>query len=555
MLPIGSVAPACDRLTSQGFRSTTAQSTTQYRAALAKVLNSSEFVGAKQLREFLAYVGEAALAGKTQVDQIEIAQAVLGRGADFNPVDDSTVRKIGSLLRQRLDKYYQNEGAGDAIIISVPVRSYVPVFRERHGLESNGLVTHGAPAVAEAKPVGSKGHPKWLLWALPVLFATLGLAAGYALWDGKFPAPQADGEFRLSTVKGDFIHRPLDLPGSAIQIASGLGEREDLVGRLTFRPEEAGQQAGLLFFQDPDNYIKLTRQFLSRVTLEFGAEQNGVYAKPPGTFEFDPSGQDLKPIWLSIRRAGDNFEAYRSPDGEVWQKVGNTVKATLSGPGVKAAFYANRGRTDSKDVVARFDHVSHGLLFHDMEPGELTANSLPGWILKPPCAEQGRVKMERSALVFDLNQQTPCAMSLSRSLPAGDWTLQTKVDFVPSNGSAAGLYVSGTKGTIRLVRWDASGGSISVEYQQRKLISQRDFQGWPPIVLYLECRNGRLKARYARDDLTMHQLPLDVPVEELGTNLIAGLHAARPSWAQGSNGSQARFSWILQEVHHSSNYR
>ena len=494
------------------------------------------------------------MTGKSQIDQVEIARAVLRRGDDFNPIDDSTVRKIGSLLRQRLDKYYQHEGAADPVVITLPVRSYVPIFRERSPAGA-AISSDAADSRATLEQAPLQGSARqWVWWASAVLLVALGLGGGY-LWRDMRASPQPlSSEFQLYTVKGDFMHLPLDMPGSAIQVGPELLDREDFIARLFFRPGQAEQQAGLLMFRDADNYVKLTRHFISRVNLEFGAERNGIYPKPPGTFQFDPSGQDGRPIWLTIRRIGQSFEGFHSHDGDSWAKTGNTLPVALPTAGVRAAFFANRSRTDSTEVPAQFDNLSHGLVFHDMEEEVVKPGSLPGWKLQSWGEAAGNLRMEHSALLFDFNIKAPAGMTLSRPVTPGDWTIQTRVDLVPSGGSAAGLHVTGSKGTLRVMRWDLGGGSISVEQQWRKQINHRDFEGWPPVTLFLECRNGRLKARYTRDGSSIQELPVNTPIEELGTGLTAGLYAGRPSWAQGVSTSQARFSWFLEEIHKTSNF-
>jgi hypothetical protein len=77
----------------------------RYRQHLKKVLESAEFGNSRQVRDFLNYVAEAALQGRSHLGQVEIAERVLKRGNDFNPLDDASVRKIATLTRQKLDKY------------------------------------------------------------------------------------------------------------------------------------------------------------------------------------------------------------------------------------------------------------------------------------------------------------------------------------------------------------------------------------------------------------------------------------------------------------------
>ena len=81
-----------------------------FRSELARVLTSPEFASSRQLQEFLRFTSEKALAGEKHLDQVEIASLVLGRNDSFNPVEDSSVRKLASLARKRLTQYYQRTG-------------------------------------------------------------------------------------------------------------------------------------------------------------------------------------------------------------------------------------------------------------------------------------------------------------------------------------------------------------------------------------------------------------------------------------------------------------
>ena len=101
----------------------TAANVELFRQQLHRILSSAEFASSRQLREYFQYLAEAAFSGRTQLEQAEIAEAVLRRGKDFNPVDDASVRKLATLLRQKLAAYYAGEGAQDDILVTLPTRS------------------------------------------------------------------------------------------------------------------------------------------------------------------------------------------------------------------------------------------------------------------------------------------------------------------------------------------------------------------------------------------------------------------------------------------------
>lgn len=101
---------------------------TRVRAALAKILASETFHGAKRSAEFLRYAVEMTLHGQShQIKELTIGQEVFSK-RKFDPKTDPTVRREGARLRDRLNEYYQGEGASDPVRVTFRKGSYVPSF-------------------------------------------------------------------------------------------------------------------------------------------------------------------------------------------------------------------------------------------------------------------------------------------------------------------------------------------------------------------------------------------------------------------------------------------
>ena len=101
------------------------------RAQLDHVLRSPHFDGSTRSREFLRYVVEEVLAGRSAyLKQAAIAVEVFGRKPDFDAVIDPIVRVQAGRLRRSLERYYLLSGEADAIRIELPKGSYAPVFVE-----------------------------------------------------------------------------------------------------------------------------------------------------------------------------------------------------------------------------------------------------------------------------------------------------------------------------------------------------------------------------------------------------------------------------------------
>ena len=88
---------------------------------------------APRLARLLRYVGERALQGKREeITEYNIATEVFDRSkASFDGSTDSIARVETHRLRKRLKEYYETEGKEHPIVISIPIRSYVPDFRRR----------------------------------------------------------------------------------------------------------------------------------------------------------------------------------------------------------------------------------------------------------------------------------------------------------------------------------------------------------------------------------------------------------------------------------------
>jgi hypothetical protein len=84
------------------------------RAALQKVVDSSTFSRAEQLRRLLLWLGEKAIEGVAP-SEYDVGVAPLQRPKNFDPQTDSLVRKEMTRLRTKLEAYYQGEGRGDAV--------------------------------------------------------------------------------------------------------------------------------------------------------------------------------------------------------------------------------------------------------------------------------------------------------------------------------------------------------------------------------------------------------------------------------------------------------
>jgi beta-xylosidase-like protein len=520
-----------------------------YRRQIQKIIESPEFAGRTRLAEFLTYAAEANLQGRTHLDQSELADRILHRGPDFNPLDDASVRKTATLIRQYLERYYSGSGALDRIIVTLPVRSYILKFQE---LETEAEEKSKSYAVQ----AGSMAPSQRVLWVPIVLLLAAGAAAAFLWIRERWPEAVRNPQWDMVTVRGDFMHGDLDLPGNAILVGPQVGETEDITGRMVFTPEHAVQQAGLLVFENADRYVKLGRQFLSRPALEFGLETQARYQKPPNTFVYDPEAQNGEPVWLSIRRDHSTFQAYVSPNGAGWRRLGNSLNMTDPLLNPRLAIFADHGRTNAPATTARFDRLSSGLEFHDFPEGQTDLSRFVGWDLVTTCGTGPGTSFQDNALVVRLGGGAgTCNMIFGTPVPKGDWVISTKLDVLPSNSAVAGLIVRGSAGLFRVIRWDLNGGAITAEHLGHGQASFRDFEGSPAVVLRIDCKKGVLHASLSRDDIHYEQLALPVPLAALGSQTEFGIEVARSSWFREKDAPEARFQYIRRLVTNLESFR
>ena len=98
-------------------------------AQLDRILASRVFAHSENLGRFLQFVVASKLDGRAnQLKEYSIGVEVFGRGAGFDPKEDTIVRVQARNLRSKLCAYYESAARRDEIRIDLPKGTYVPVF-------------------------------------------------------------------------------------------------------------------------------------------------------------------------------------------------------------------------------------------------------------------------------------------------------------------------------------------------------------------------------------------------------------------------------------------
>ena len=158
---------------------------------LDRVEDSSVLHGSETLRRLLHYLVEQHFEhpGGTIKEQ-QIARELLGKGADFDPRIDPTVRVQVGRLRSKLVEYYATEGTADDIIIEIPKGSYEATFRRRTPAIQDDPPAQSRVAGAVSDAVAAK-VPVWHRWYVAGPAVVLGLVT-LAVLSRLLPQGRAD---------------------------------------------------------------------------------------------------------------------------------------------------------------------------------------------------------------------------------------------------------------------------------------------------------------------------------------------------------------------------
>ncbi len=116
------------------------------KGQLERIFQSAEFRATNKQREFLNFVVNETLAGRTsQLKGYTIAVDVYERTENFDPQVDPIVRLEAGRLRRKLEHYYLTAGKNDPVRIEIPKGGYVPTFQttEKQSTQTIAFIPEG----------------------------------------------------------------------------------------------------------------------------------------------------------------------------------------------------------------------------------------------------------------------------------------------------------------------------------------------------------------------------------------------------------------------------
>jgi hypothetical protein len=217
------------------------------REQAAKIAESGALGRSRSYGRLLDFLVDCAINGRTP-KELEIAIEVFGRGADFDPSQDSMVRVYAHNLRQKLEHYYATAGRGESQQLVLARGEYrVSLIPGNTAVETVDASSPAAAAAPSSTPQ-ARSAPPWRAWRLAAAGAAL-VAVGAALGTGialhgvpTAPAAAAvassplwagmlDDDLPILLVVGDYyIYGEIDEHGAVTRLVRdfNVGSRKDL---------------------------------------------------------------------------------------------------------------------------------------------------------------------------------------------------------------------------------------------------------------------------------------------------------------------------------------
>jgi hypothetical protein len=153
-------------------------------AVIGRVWNSTTLRRSTKLRDLLLYLCHRSwLENAVELREQEIGVDVFQRPANYDSAQDTLVRVQASQLRKRLERYFNEEGRDEPLVLEIAKGTYEPILRER--------LTVTVPPPAETPlPAEAVGH--W--WSVRLLGGACLVLACVCVWlSVRRPAPVIEG--------------------------------------------------------------------------------------------------------------------------------------------------------------------------------------------------------------------------------------------------------------------------------------------------------------------------------------------------------------------------
>jgi len=258
--------------------------------------------------------------------------------------------------------------------VVLPAGSAAPVVAATSA-DPNATVTitqaAGVPGTAKVVSTGADGTPYTYTvnFAYPLQSDEFGGSAPGPQWSWVRNDPSGESEsggaLNIQAQTGDLNAGTNTAKNLLLQPALGDWAAETKL-TLSVTPHTATQQAGLIAYQDDDNYLKLDWEFtggsaqLVETSEDFSFTPNAPETNAfPTVLKSIPTAGIVSgtTLWLKLVKSGSRYQTYYSADGTSWTPF-YEVGASLSN--VKAGLFSYNRAGTSTDLTTAFDYFRAG---------------------------------------------------------------------------------------------------------------------------------------------------------------------------------------------------
>lgn len=200
----------------------------EIRVQIARLLGSKTMSSSEIHRKLLSYLAEKALAGEAgSLKEYTVALEAFGKPSTYDPRHDSIVRLQLGRLRLKLAQYYQAEGPGDPIVVSLP-----------RGFQLHFETLDAHRQAARGHTPTPWGHRMLAAGLVGVLLTAW---AGYATWEMVRLRSQARAALSSWTPELEELWHPILKSGPPVVLCIGTPLFAYVPPRVYFRDQGANQ--------------------------------------------------------------------------------------------------------------------------------------------------------------------------------------------------------------------------------------------------------------------------------------------------------------------------
>lgn len=277
------------------------------------------------------------------------------------------------------------------------------------------------------------------------------------------------GFLRLTT-RGSLHQTSNDLENILLTPVSGIDYR--IITKVTFSPMENNHRAGLLVYEDDDNYIQLTRVYTDGDHVRIKTEIGGV-----NSYTYASDVVAATTLYLRLDKYANDYYGFYSLDGVAWEFIGQyNLPLSNTYVGLFAAYGPTVTEIDADFDYFEFIPRTYNTTWVD-EFDSTTLNSSWSWIKEDPthwslANNPGFLQIiTQNGGIFSATYHN----LLVKDAPSEDYRITTKATISPTEDfqGASIIVYSDDNNYIRLGRRfasPASGDEVNFRHESNDVL-------------------------------------------------------------------------------------